>query len=242
MSGRELSLDSTIFGAVHRNQFQNNKLDSSRGIWHNLHTIEYRKVDGPPLSRLPDGLDSASNESLSGLLAKDPRQAAVLQLLAALHCMFADHTSSSNHQEGVLPVSTLSASIFVNNKLTAKLNRQLEEPMIVASQCLPEWSAVLPSSFPFLFPFESRFLFLQSMSFGYARLMQKWLQPARAGSSSARRDENLTYLGRLQRQKVRIFRERLFESALKVFELYGSSKSMLEVEYFDEVGTVSARP
>jgi E3 ubiquitin-protein ligase TRIP12 len=45
------------------------------------------------------------------------------------------------------------------------------------------------------------------------------------------------FLGRLQRQKVRISRKHIFESAVKVFELYGSSSSILEVEYFEEVGT-----
>lgn len=44
-------------------------------------------------------------------------------------------------------------------------------------------------------------------------------------------------MGRLQRQKVRISRKHLLESAVKVFELYGSSSSILEVEYFEEVGT-----
>jgi len=41
----------------------------------------------------------------------------------------------------------------------------------------------------------------------------------------------------LQRQKVRISRKHILESAVKVFELYGSSSSILEVEYFEEVGT-----
>lgn len=45
------------------------------------------------------------------------------------------------------------------------------------------------------------------------------------------------FLGRLQRQKVRISRKHILESAVKVFELYGSSSSILEVEYFEEVGT-----
>lgn len=45
------------------------------------------------------------------------------------------------------------------------------------------------------------------------------------------------FLGRLQRQKVRISRKHILESAVKVFELYGSSSSVLEVEYFEEVGT-----
>jgi E3 ubiquitin-protein ligase TRIP12 len=44
-------------------------------------------------------------------------------------------------------------------------------------------------------------------------------------------------MGRIQRQKVRVNRKKLFESALKVLEQFAGSKSVLEVEYFEEVGT-----
>lgn len=128
-------------------------------------------------------------------------------------------------------------SQFVNTKLTAKLNRQLEEPLIVASNCLPGWSEDLARLYPFLFPFETRHLFLQSTSFGYARSMSRWQNAQQEETSRRdRRDEHL-FLGRLQRQKVRISRSKILESALKVMELYGSSQSILEVEYFEEVGT-----
>lgn len=36
---------------------------------------------------------------------------------------------------------------------------------------------------------------------------------------------------------MRISRARLLESAVKVMDLYGKSKAILEVEYFGEVGT-----
>ena len=95
----------------------------------------------------------------------------------------------------------------------------------------------LPVHFPFLFPFTSRFSFLQSTSFGYARLILKWQSQQGRTQDSSRRDDSFGFLGRLQRQKVRISRKHILESAFKVFELYGSSSSILEVEYFEEVGT-----
>lgn len=114
--------------------------------------------------------------------------------------------------------------------------------MIVASACLPAWSTDLPKHFPFLFPFEARFAFLQSTSFGYARLLTRWQalhsrNQEPGSSSSSRLDDSFGFLGRLQRQKVRISRGNLLASAFKVFELYGSNSSVLEVEYFEEVGT-----
>lgn len=105
------------------------------------------------------------------------------------------------------------------------------------SSCLPDWALDLPQHFPFLFPFATRYNFLQSTSFGYARLILKWQSQQSRGQDTSRRDEGIGFLGRLQRQKVRISRKHILESAVKVFELYGSSSSVLEVEYFDEVGT-----
>ena len=52
-----------------------------------------------------------------------------------------------------------------------------------------------------------------------------------------RSDDAFAVLGRIQRQKVRISRRHILESAVRVFELYGSSSSILEVEYYEEVGT-----
>ena len=102
---------------------------------------------------------------------------------------------------------------------------------------MPDWALDLPQHFPFLFPFATRYNFLQSTSFGYARLILKWQSQQSRGQDNSRRDEGIGFLGRLQRQKVRISRKHILESAVKVFELYGSSSSVLEVEYFEEVGT-----
>jgi E3 ubiquitin-protein ligase TRIP12 len=88
-----------------------------------------------------------------------------------------------------------------------------------------------------LFPFATRYNFLQSTSFGYARLILKWQSQQNRFQDGSRRDDGVGFLGRLQRQKVRISRKHILESAMKVFELYGSSSSILEVEYFEEVGT-----
>ena len=109
--------------------------------------------------------------------------------------------------------------------------------ILFCSSCLPDWALDLPQHFPFLFPFATRYHFLQSTSFGYARLILKWQSQQARGQDTSRRDDGIGFLGRLQRQKVRISRKHILESAVKVFELYGSSSSVLEVEYFEEVGT-----
>jgi E3 ubiquitin-protein ligase TRIP12 len=66
--------------------------------------------------------------------------------------------------------------------------------------------------------------------------MARW-QNAQSEDSRRDRNNDRPFLGRLQRQKVRISRLKILESALKVMDLYGASQSILEVEYFEEVGT-----
>ena len=254
LGDRPVSLDTTIYGAVHQFEVQQGVL-TSRTMWSNVYTVRFRKVTGPVAASLsthatPEPAEQEENPLaiLPESIPPESRHAKILQLLRALHNLNEDLPELQSEED---KTACLPQSSFISNKLTAKLNRQLEEPMIVASSCLPDWALDLPQSFPFLFPFESRFSFLQSTSFGYARLMQKWVGQARQES---RRDENLGFLGRLQRQKVRIARERLLESAFKVFELYGQSRAMLElvlqplqsrfllniyprIEFFAEVGT-----
>lgn len=56
-------------------------------------------------------------------------------------------------------------------------------------------------------------------------------------TASSRRSTPSIRFRRIPRQKVRISRQKLLSSAVKVMDLYGTAKSMLEIEYFDEVGT-----
>jgi len=68
-------------------------------------------------------------------------------------------------------INTISPLEFVNNKLTAKILRQLQDPISICSGNLPEWCRLLVYSCPFLFAYESRVMFLQMTSFGVARAM-----------------------------------------------------------------------
>ncbi|CAD6911793.1 unnamed protein product [Tilletia controversa] len=247
MDGKPINLKSTIYGAVHN--FEATRTSSSslsnRYIWQNIYTVTYKKTSGPVPTEAeangtpePEQLNSAAIV-LPESIPKDAPYANILQLLGVMHDLNTMWREKGDYH-AVLDgrASALAENAFINNKLTAKLNRQLEEPMIVASSCLPGWCMDLPRAFPFLFPFETRYSYLQSTSFGYARLLTKWQSlHSRTQDAGSRRDDSFGFLSRLQRQKVRISRSRLFESAMKVFELYGHNTSVLEVEYFEEVGT-----
>jgi E3 ubiquitin-protein ligase TRIP12 len=235
--------ETTIYRAVHN---PSGPVDehTSRSVWSGVHPIKFRRVPGPPPpepSSLTQAAEISTETTASGIpasLDKHPATSFILRLLNILHALNANLDDVLAENKDTLKLNAEPLSQFVNTKLTAKLNRQLEEPLIVASNCLPSWSEDLARLYPFLFPFETRHLFLQSTSFGYARSMTRW-QNAQSADES-RRDrhrEERPFLGRLQRQKVRISRQKILESALKVMELYGASQSILEVEYFEEVGT-----
>ena len=240
MEGKPIPKETTIYRAVYHNQDQPQD-PSSRNIWSGIHAITFKRVKGPPpaSTSLRSAMNGSEINLISGMpasLDKHPTTSSILSLLSTLHEMNANLANTP--QAISAPFRAEPLAQFINTKLTAKMNRQLEEPLIVASNCLPGWSEDLARLFPFLFPFETRHLFLQSTSFGYSRSMMRWQsnQSENDDRRDRRRDER-PLMGRLQRQKVRISRTRILESAVKVMEMYGASPSVLEVEYFEEVGT-----
>jgi len=241
VNNQPISSDTTIYRACHFNQTQGDDI-SARNIWAATHTIKFRRVQGPPPAERNATHSNAasgptvSNSGLPPSLDKNPVTSNILRLMSIFHDLNSNLDDVLLENKAAVKLNAEPLSQFVNTKLTAKLNRQLDEPLIVASQCLPTWSEDLARLYPFLFPFETRHLFLQSTSFGYARSMSRW-QSSSAENESQRHRDDRPFLGRLQRQKVRISRSRILESAVKVMELYGGSQSILEVEYFEEVGT-----
>lgn len=240
INGQPIDYETTIYRACHFNQTQGQEL-SARNIWSTMHTISYKKVPGPAsesksLTPTNDAGLPLGDGALPPSLDKHPATASILRLMSILHNLNANLDEVIADSKSGLKLNRDPLTQFVNTKLTAKLNRQLEEPLIVASHCLPTWSEDLARLYPFLFPFETRHLFLQSTSFGYSRSMARWNSQENESRSGRHRDHPL-FMGRPQRQKVRISRNRILESAIKVMEMYGSSPSMLEVEYFEEVGT-----
>ncbi|WOK98807.1 E3 ubiquitin-protein ligase [Canna indica] len=125
---------------------------------------------------------------------------------------------------------------FVNSKLTPKLARQIQDALALCSGSLPPWCYQLTKACPFLFPFETRREYFYSTAFGLSRALHRLQQQQNADSQNSASEREFR-IGRLQRQKVRVSRNRILESAVKVMEMYSSQKSVLEVEYFGEVGT-----
>lgn len=150
---------------------------------------------------------------------------------------------SDDFAEGKIPsldeLSTTGARVpideFINSKLTPKLARQIQDALALCSGSLPSWCYQLTKACPFLFPFETRRQYFYSTAFGLSRALYRLQQQGADGHGST--NEREVRVGRLQRQKVRVSRNRILDSAAKVMEMYSSQKAVLEVEYFGEVGT-----
>ncbi|KAI9481304.1 MAG: hypothetical protein EXX96DRAFT_502897 [Benjaminiella poitrasii] len=260
LNGTVISNDSTVYAAVHQyemnsenrgasssNSSNNSSSNSTmlissqssigRNIWSSSYPVTYERFwasNDETSEKETSKLANAVVRQLADIskpkeLTDDSTCYQVLLLLKALSSVVSDESN------GII------AQDFINRKLTAKANRQLEEPLIVASSCLPTWLYWLMSETPFLFPFEARYLFIQSTSFGYARLIARWQSlQMRNNTQNGTRSESLDHqpvLGRMERQKVRIVRTQMLESAVKILDLFGNSPSVLEIEYIGEEGT-----
>ncbi|KAK9482370.1 hypothetical protein V1527DRAFT_499185 [Lipomyces starkeyi] len=234
VSDKLIPNDMTVFGAIHK--YGNDKsVAQSRHHWDVMNSVRFRKVPGPAPVQENETLKYGEKfREVPESLKDDNTSFMILQLLRILYALNANLGEIFSDED--VSIVPLPVNQFISSKLTSKLNRQLEEPLIVASACLPDWNSDLTRHYPFLFPFETRRLFLQSTSFGHFRSINRWKT---RGSESNRRDSHSSraFIFKTMRQKVRIARSQILQSAIKVMELYGSSPSILEVEYFDEVGT-----
>ncbi|XP_077987999.1 E3 ubiquitin-protein ligase TRIP12-like isoform X2 [Glandiceps talaboti] len=177
----------------------------------------------------------ALDEYLSSTLpstfeTKDP-SLVVITLLRVLHginrhwhCLYEDaepHTVLSTHE-------------FTNSKLTAKATRQLQDPLVIMTGNLPSWLGDIAKHCPFLLPFDSRQLLFYVTAFDRDRAMQR-LQDNTIDMSSAETAERVA--PRLDRRKRTVSREDILKQAETVMEELASSKSVLEIQYENEVGT-----
>jgi E3 ubiquitin-protein ligase TRIP12 len=134
----------------------------------------------------------------------------------------------------------LPSDAFLSSKLAGKMVRQLQDTLALCTGSLPAWCTVIARSCPFLFPFEARQQLFYCTTFGLARALHRLhgqTQENGGGGGNGGAGGRELRVGRLQRQKVRVSRERILESAVKVFDMTGAHKMVLEVEFFNEVGT-----
>jgi len=179
---------------------------------------------------------------------ESPNQAAVdqealatmLQLLSAFYHQ-REYLLSSQGMFGIDGLVT--DDDFQCNSLTSKLLRQLSDPLAICTGSIPPWCTKLAGACRFLFPYSARRVLHHSCNLGLSRALQHVQQRTLSQNAHSqemqRRLEGEVAVANIPRQKVRISRQRILESAIKVMNLYGTSNTILEVEYVGEVGTGS---
>ncbi|XP_049317417.1 E3 ubiquitin-protein ligase TRIP12 isoform X3 [Bactrocera dorsalis] len=133
------------------------------------------------------------------------------------------------HKQHIIPQSE-----FVHPKITAKANRQLQDPLVIMTGNLPPWLPQIGMACSFLFPFETRHLLFYATSFDRDRALQRLLDTTpdlNAAESSER------VAPRLDRRKRAISREDILKQAEHIIQDVGHSKALLEIQYENEVGT-----
>lgn len=257
LDNQPLPFTTTIFQAVQRIICEQNQEGSTQPlprIWEAIYTLRYRLASAVQDTTETTQTTSASASVHVRPLALTPLDTAVqsvpprpsqmgdettYDLLALLRLLetlnrFNSHLLVPGEDSPDL-FSQIPRSEFVSEKITAKLSRQLQDPLALCSGSLPDWCRVLTHHYSFLFPSESRRIYFNSTSFGIVRALHSLQQ--RNDSLNISSEQNDLRVGRISRQKVRVMRNRMLESAIKVMDLFAKSKAILEVEYFGEVGT-----
>lgn len=200
------------------------------------------------LSSISDGCISISVPRMAILQDLPDQIAKYVALLSYLNWVqrHSDPRSLDGSQVLRLLTECGSSMDFVSHKITSKVKRQVADPLALCSGAIPRWCFAIAKHASFLIPFETRRILFQSTALGVARalhLLQTREDIANSSngvqnsSQRSSRRESEARMGRIQRQKVRIHRSRMLESAVRVMTMYAGHSTVLEVEYFDEVGT-----
>lgn len=177
----------------------------------------------------------------------------VLQLLSQLNALNQKETVTETANTAIVSADAsttgggnLPHELFMSKKITNKLQQQIQDPLVLASNSLPNWCEDLNQACPFLFPFETRQLYFNFTAFGASRSIvclqsqrDVTLERQRMPGLSPRRDDQHEFrVGRLKHERVKVPRnENLLEWAMQVMKVHCNRKSVLEVEFVGEQGT-----
>ena len=159
-------------------------------MWEPTYVILYREVKTSDECSNDDANSEAHDASTrrnSGVAATLPQlpmlsqfqcsMDEVLQLLRQLYIL-SSGSSSADPDQTLGSSNVLGLEMFHSSKITNKLVQQIQDPLILSANAMPEWCGELTSSCPMLFPFETRLLYFQCTAFGASRSIV-WLQNQR---------------------------------------------------------------
>ncbi|EDQ91305.1 uncharacterized protein MONBRDRAFT_15214 [Monosiga brevicollis MX1] len=229
-----------------------------RGAHGNAYTIEYRPARNQ--RKGPHGQGTVSPASAAGFgervsqarlaelslppiphletVVEDPAGSAI-QLLRLLYIL----NVNRSHLLDNLPTScagaeVLNDSAFVNHMLSTKLLREVSNFSAISKASFQAWCTALVQLCPCLVPFAQRMRYFRYTAFGAARAMQFYRTEMQGSNASASANNGAGGSEfRLTRTKVSVPRDGILEAAHQVLFKFGELRTVLEVQFTDEVGT-----
>ncbi|CAF3130703.1 unnamed protein product [Rotaria sp. Silwood2] len=182
------------------------------------------------------------DESLSSILTiNDLSLNAIflLRILNSLNIYWYDlyiHTNTMHNNQNII-LTLISKNEFLSAKLTSKVNRQLQDPVVMMMGQIPSWITEMGYSCSFLFPFETRQMLFYPCAFDRERAMQRLLDSSDMLTQQHNNDQTdrQSIIPRIERKKVQLSRTNILSEMEKILDNW-NSKHFLEVQYEDEVG------
>ncbi|XP_037076185.1 LOW QUALITY PROTEIN: E3 ubiquitin-protein ligase TRIP12-like [Pollicipes pollicipes] len=154
-----------------------------------------------------------------------------LHLLRLLHAL-CRHYGSLYNMSRFVPL--LPAQEFINSKVSAKANRQLQDPVIVMTGNTPQWLQQIGLACPFLFPFDTRQLLFFTSTFDRDRALLRLIESSPELQAADSEDR---IAPKLERKKRTVSRDDLVRQAEALMAELAGSRALLEVQYENEVGS-----
>ena len=186
-------------------------------------------------------LISSLNESISSILTINDlslNAISLLHILNSLNLYWYDlyfHTNTMvNHPNSTLSLS--SKTDYLSSKLTSKVNRQLQDPVVLMMGQVPSWITEMGYTCSFLFPFETRQMIFYPCAFDRERAMQRLHESSDMLTQQHNNDQadRQSVVPRIERKKIQLSRGNILAEMEKVLDAW-NSKHFLEVQYEDEV-------
>ena len=170
------------------------KADKIRRVWEPTYVIVYKEQgekEFSPVSSVGADENRRCSSSQSSILPQLPMLSQsqcsmdeVLQLLRQLYIISTEEVAESaaadsdEGEEAGEEHFGAQVEIYQSKKITNKLVQQIQDPLILSANAMPDWCHELTFSCPMLFPFETRLLYFQCTAFGASRSIV-WLQNQR---------------------------------------------------------------
>jgi len=223
-NGVILDDDVTLVSAIQNGASQNTEISIS--AWRQKHQFTLHSIEKKN-EKKDDIIDSPVSAVACTLLQKEASSSVFLNLLWLVDALYNAHANECN--------DVLKNDVFISSKIASKVAQQLQDHNSICCLSFPYWCKDIIQNYQFLISLDARIDYFRHTSFGLLRSLHQIAPEIQVHGYG---QGNHVRHVRIPKQKVKIHRDRLFESSFQVLEICAAKKHfLLDVEYFGEVGT-----